>query len=188
MIDLTPIFQAAITLIAALVTYKLIPWIKARTTAEQQENLLAISRTLVFAAEQLYGAGNGEIKMQHVVAGLKARGYSIDFEIIEAIQPIVVKKDGSKELFDRNKLLSGVLKACQKRPVNAEDIVSDIEAELYNSLNQEVKSRDLGEMVMRKLKAIDKVAYVRFASVYREFQDIDTFFAELKELKEEKNN
>lgn len=109
------------------------------------------------------------------------------FEIIEAIQPIVVKKDGSKELFDRNKLLSGVLKACQKRPVNAEDIVSDIEAELYNSLNQEVKSGDLGEMVMRKLKAVDKVAYVRFASVYREFQDIDTFFEELKELKEEKS-
>ena len=110
------------------------------------------------------------------------------FEIIEAIQPIVVKKDGSKELFDRNKLLSGVLKACQKRPVNAEDIVSDIEAELYNSLNQEVKSGDLGEMVMRKLKAVDKVAYVRFASVYREFQDIDTFFEELKGLKEEKND
>ena len=110
------------------------------------------------------------------------------FEIIEAVQPIVVKKDGSKEVFDRNKLLSGVLKACQKRPVNAEDIVADIEAELYNSLNQEVKSRDLGEMVMRHLKAIDKVAYVRFASVYREFQDIDTFFEELKELKEEKNN
>ena len=109
------------------------------------------------------------------------------FEIVEAIQPIVVKKDGSKELFDRNKLLSGVLKACQKRPVNAEDIVSDIEAELYNSLNQEVKSGDLGEMVMRKLKAVDKVAYVRFASVYREFQDIDTFFEELKELKEEKS-
>ena len=109
------------------------------------------------------------------------------FEIIEAIQPIVVKKDGSKELFDRNKLLSGVLKACQKRPVNAEDIVSYIEAELYNSLNQEVKSGDLGEMVMRKLKAVDKVAYVRFASVYREFQDIDTFFEELKELKEEKS-
>ena len=109
------------------------------------------------------------------------------FEIIEAIQPIVVKKDGSKELFDRSKLLSGVFKACQKRPVNAEDIVSDIEAELYNSLNQEIKSGELGEMVMRKLKAVDKVAYVRFASVYREFQDIDTFFEELKELKEEKN-
>ncbi len=110
------------------------------------------------------------------------------FEIIEAIQPIVVKKDGSKELFDRSKLLSGLLKACQKRPVNAEDIVSDIEAELLNSLNQEIPSRELGEMVMRRLKAVDKVAYVRFASVYREFQDIDTFFAELKELKEERND
>jgi transcriptional repressor NrdR len=110
------------------------------------------------------------------------------FEIIEAIQPIVVKKDGSKELFDRSKLLSGVLKACQKRPVDAEEIVSDIESELLNSLNQEVESRELGEMVMRRLKSIDKVAYVRFASVYREFQDIDTFFAELKELKEEKND
>ena len=105
------------------------------------------------------------------------------FEIIEAIQPIVVKKDGSKELFDRNKLLSGVLKACQKRPVNAEDIVSDIEAELYNSLNQEVKSGDLGEMVMRKLKAVDKVAYVRFASVYRQFQDAKDFVSEVKGLK-----
>ena len=105
------------------------------------------------------------------------------FEIIEAVQPIVVKKDGSKELFDRSKLLSGVLKACQKRPVNAEDIVSEIEAELYNSLNQEIKSGDLGEMVMRKLKAVDKVAYVRFASVYREFKDIDTFLAELNVLK-----
>ncbi len=110
------------------------------------------------------------------------------FEIIEAIQPIVVKKDGSKELFDRSKLLSGLLKACQKRPVNAEDIVSDIEAELLNSLNQEIPSRELGEMVMRRLKAIDKVAYVRFASVYREFQDIETFFEELKELKEEKSD
>ena len=110
------------------------------------------------------------------------------FEIIEAIQPIIVKKDGSKELFDRSKLMSGVLKACQKRPVNAEEIVSDIESELLNSLNQEVESRELGEMVMRRLKAIDKVAYVRFASVYREFQDIETFFAELKELKEEKND
>ena len=110
------------------------------------------------------------------------------FEIIEAVQPIVVKKDGSKELFDRTKLLSGVLKACQKRPVDAQDIVSEIESELQNSLNQEVSSSELGEMVMRKLKAADKVAYVRFASVYREFQDIETFFAELKELKEEKND
>ena len=110
------------------------------------------------------------------------------FEMIEALQTFVVKKDGSKEVFDRNKLLSGVLKACQKRPVDAEDIVSEIELELQNSLNHEVASRELGEMVMRKLKDVDKVAYVRFASVYREFKDIDTFFAELKELKEEKNS
>ena len=110
------------------------------------------------------------------------------FEIVEALQTIVVKKDGSKEVFDRTKLLSGVLKACQKRPVDPEVIVSEIEAELQNSLNQEVSSRELGEMVMRKLKSVDKVAYVRFASVYREFQDIETFFEELKGLKEEKND
>lgn len=109
------------------------------------------------------------------------------FEMIEALQTFVVKKNGSKEVFDRSKLLSGVLKACQKRPVNAEEIVAEIESELQNSLNQEVSSKELGEMVMRKLKDVDKVAYVRFASVYREFQDIDTFFAELKELKKEPN-
>lgn len=109
------------------------------------------------------------------------------FEMIEALQTFVVKKNGSKEVFDRSKLLSGVLKACQKRPVNAEEIVAEVESELQNSLNQEVSSKELGEMVMRKLKDVDKVAYVRFASVYREFQDIDTFFAELKELKKEPN-
>ena len=88
-------------------------------------------------------------------------------------------------MFDKNKLLSGVLKACQKRPVNAEEIVSDIETELQNTLTQEIESGELGEMVMRRLKDIDKVAYVRFASVYREFKDIDTFFAELKQLQGE---
>ena len=107
------------------------------------------------------------------------------FEIIEALQTIVVKKDGSKEVFDRSKLLSGVLKACQKRPVDAESIVSEIELELQNSLNQEIASRALGEMVMRKLKAVDKVAYVRFASVYREFKDLETFLKELNDLKKE---
>ena len=107
------------------------------------------------------------------------------FEILEAVQIFVIKKDGSKEMFDKNKLLSGVLKACQKRPVNAEDIVSDIETELQNTLTQEIGSRELGEMVMRRLKDADKVAYVRFASVYREFKDIDTFFAELNELRGE---
>ena len=107
------------------------------------------------------------------------------FEILETVQIFVIKKNGSKEMFDKNKLLAGVLKACQKRPVNAEDIVSDIETELQNTLTQEIDSRELGEMVMRRLKDADKVAYVRFASVYREFKDIDTFFAELNELRGE---
>ena len=107
------------------------------------------------------------------------------FEILETVQIFVIKKNGAKEMFDKNKLLAGVLKACQKRPVNAEDIVSDIETELQNTLTQEIDSRELGEMVMRRLKDADKVAYVRFASVYREFKDIDTFFAELNELRGE---
>ena len=109
------------------------------------------------------------------------------FEVIEAVQIFVLKKGGSKELFDRNKLLSGVMKACQKRPVDAEALVAEIEAELQNSLTLEVSSRQLGEMVMRKLKERDDVAYVRFASVYREFKDLDTFLAELRELKNETN-
>ncbi len=107
------------------------------------------------------------------------------FEILETVQIFVVKKDGNKEMFDKHKLLSGVLKACQKRPVSAEDIVADIELELQNTLTQEVESRKLGEMVMKRLKNADKVAYVRFASVYREFKDIETFMAELKELEGE---
>ena len=110
------------------------------------------------------------------------------FEILETVQIFVIKKDGSKEMFDKNKLLSGVLKACQKRPVNAEEIVADIETELQNTLTQEIGSRELGEMVMRRLKDTDKVAYVRFASVYREFKDIETFFAELNELRGEEND
>lgn len=107
------------------------------------------------------------------------------FEVIETVQVIVIKKNGSKEIFDRTKLLSGLLKACQKRPVNAEEIVNEIEAELQNSLVTEVTTTEIGEMVMRKLKERDEVAYVRFASVYREFKDIDTFLAELKELQKD---
>jgi len=104
------------------------------------------------------------------------------FEVLETVQIIVIKKNGSKELFDRTKLLSGLLKACQKRPVNAEEIVNEIENELQNSLTTEITTTEIGEMVMNKLKAHDEVAYVRFASVYREFKDIDTFMAELKRL------
>ena len=107
------------------------------------------------------------------------------FEIIETVQIFVTKKDGSKELFDRNKLLTGLLKACQKRPVNAEEIVSEIESELQNSLSNDITTGEIGEMVMDKLKKRDEVAYVRFASVYREFKDIETFLKELRQLKKQ---
>ena len=102
--------------------------------------------------------------------------------MIEAVQIFVLKKNGEKELYDRHKLLAGVLKACQKRPVNAEEIVNEIENELQNSLSNEVTTKEIGELVMEKLKIRDEVAYVRFASVYREFKDLETFLAELKQL------
>ena len=106
--------------------------------------------------------------------------------MIEAVQIIVVKKDNTKELFDRNKLLSGLMKACQKRPVNAEEIANEIENELQNSLSTEVTTKEIGELVMEKLKKRDGVAYVRFASVYREFKDLNTFLDELKQLQSDK--
>ena len=106
------------------------------------------------------------------------------FEMVESVQIVVVKKNGSKELFDKNKLLSGLLKACQNRPVNAEEIANEIEQELQNSLRLEISSRDIGTLVMEKLKVCDEVAYVRFASVYREFKDIETFLAELAVLRD----
>ena len=107
------------------------------------------------------------------------------FEIIETVQIIVMKKNGTKELFDRNKLLSGLLKACQKRPVSAEEIVGEIEHEIHNSLTNEITTTEIGELVMKHLKARDEVAYVRFASVYREFKDIETFLHELNDLKKD---
>lgn len=105
------------------------------------------------------------------------------YEVIEAFQPVVVKKDGTKELFDKNKLLTGLLKACQKRPVNAEAVVAEIESDLHNSLKREITSLELGEIAMEKLRNLDAVAYVRFASVHREFKDVETFMKELQNLK-----
>ena len=105
------------------------------------------------------------------------------FEVIETVPIIVIKKNGAKELFDKQKLLSGVLKSTEKRPIDAIVLVDEIEAELQNSLRQEVESTEIGEMVMQKLKERDQVAYVRFASVYREFKDIETFLTELSRLK-----
>ncbi len=105
------------------------------------------------------------------------------FEVIEAVQIVVIKKDGSKELFDRGKLMGGIMKATRKRPVDAETIVNEIESELQNTLRLEVPSVELGELVLEKLRDIDEISYVRFASVYREFSDVDSFMAELKSLK-----
>ena len=111
---------------------------------------------------------------------LKCQSRFTTYEVIENIQPIVIKKDGSSEYFDKNKLLVGLLKACQKRPVDSSAIADEIEQELQNSLRLEITSYELGEMVMEKLKVVDAVAYVRFASVYREFKDVETFLAELQ--------
>ena len=111
------------------------------------------------------------------------------YEIIESVPIIVVKKDKSRQAFDRVKLFNGMLRACEKRPVSIEQIdkvVSDIEADLQNSLDREVTSVRIGELVMDKLKELDEVAYVRFASVYRQFKDINTFMDELHKLLGEK--
>ena len=111
------------------------------------------------------------------------------YEIIESVPVIVVKKDKSREVFDRSKLFNGMLRACEKRPVSLEKIetsVNEIEATLQNSLDREVTSVYIGELAMDKLKELDEVAYVRFASVYRQFKDINTFMDELAKLLGEK--
>ena len=107
------------------------------------------------------------------------------YEIIESVPIVVVKKDNSREVFDRQKLFNGMLRACEKRPVSTEDIdnaVREIEFTIQNSLDREVTSIQIGELAMEKLKQIDDVAYVRFASVYRQFKDINTFMEELAKI------
>ena len=112
------------------------------------------------------------------------------YEVIETVPVVGVKKDKSREAFDRNKLLNGLLRACEKRPVpleTLERIVDEIETLLQNSLDREVPSTLIGTYAMDKLKKVDEVAYVRFASVYREFKDINTFMDELNKIKAERN-
>ncbi len=107
------------------------------------------------------------------------------YEIIETVPVIVIKRDKSRQVFDRSKILSGLLRACEKRPVSIETlekIVDEMEFTLQNSPDREVPSERIGELAMEKLKDIDEVAYVRFASVYRQFQDIQTFMDELKSM------
>ena len=110
-------------------------------------------------------------------------------EVIETVPIVVVKRDKSREVFDRNKLTAGILRACEKRPVSIEQIekmVDSIEAQLQSSLDREVTSMNIGELTMDQLKNVDEVAYVRFASVYRQFKDINTFMEELNKLLREK--
>ncbi|MCL5411164.1 MAG: transcriptional regulator NrdR [Patescibacteria group bacterium] len=107
------------------------------------------------------------------------------YERIEMVDLTVVKKDGRREQFDRGKLLAGIVRACEKRPISLEMInkmVTDIEKDLRGRDGTEVSSREVGELVMKKLRSLDKVAYIRFASVYREFEDIESFEKEIKRL------
>lgn len=107
------------------------------------------------------------------------------YETVESIPMLVIKKDSTREMFDKTKLLSGIITACHKRPVTMEQIeriAGEVVAELQNSLSKEIPSQRIGVLVMEKLKALDPVAYVRFASVYREFKDLDTFMRELEAL------
>ena len=116
---------------------------------------------------------------------LKCEKRFTTYEQIESIPIIIIKKDGKRQQYDRQKLINGILRACEKTPVTfaqVENMVSEIEVKLFNSMDREISSTHIGELVKEKLKDIDEVAYVRFASVYREFRDVNTFMDELKSL------
>lgn len=104
------------------------------------------------------------------------------YEVVDSVQISVIKRSGEVEFFDKHKLMTGITRACQKRPVDAEGIASSIEWELQNTLAAEVTSKRIGEMVLDRLKGVDIVSYIRFASVYREFKDIDSFVEEIRNL------
>ena len=111
------------------------------------------------------------------------------YERVEEVSLLVVKRDGSREIFDKNKILAGLVRACDKRPVAVsvlDDMVNDIEKELRNSMEKEISAKQIGDMVMVRLRQVDDVAYVRFASVYRKFEDIDTFMKEIHSMLSEK--
>lgn len=107
------------------------------------------------------------------------------YEIMERLPLVVIKRDGSRQSFDKVKIINGLVRACEKRPVplpQLEAIADEIESELQSALEREISTAEIGEMVMKRLKTLDEVAYVRFASVYRQFKDINTFMEELKKL------
>ena len=111
------------------------------------------------------------------------------YETVESLPMVVIKKDGSRQSFDRQKVFNGMLRACEKRPVSVDQIekmAMEIEQSLQNSLEREIRTEEVGQLVMEKLKGVDEVAYVRFASVYRQFKDINTFMEELSKILAEK--
>lgn len=113
------------------------------------------------------------------------------YEKIEMIPLVVVKKDGSRQTFERSKILKSILRACEKRNVSSGDLerlTNEIETEIYNSMRREISSVEIGELILEKLKTFDEVAYVRFASVYRQFKNVDSFMEELRMLKHKKDN
>ncbi|WP_019131695.1 transcriptional regulator NrdR [Peptoniphilus obesi] len=116
---------------------------------------------------------------------LKCKNRFTTYERIEETPIIVVKRDGNRQIFDKSKMINGIIKSCEKRPVALSDIeaaADNIEKKLQNSLAKEVSSKEIGEYVMEELKNLDKVAYVRFASVYREFKDVQSFLDELEDI------
>lgn len=120
---------------------------------------------------------------------LKCQKRFTTYETVENIPVYVVKKDGKREPFDKRKVMTGILRSCEKRPISIqqiENVVDDIEKQVYNTMKQEIPSEYIGELVMQALKEIDDVAYVRFASVYRQFKDINTFMDELQKILKEK--
>ena len=126
-------------------------------------------------------------RRQCVVCGKRFTTY----ERVDTIPMTVIKNNGTRETFDKNKLISGIMKSCNKRPITAKqisDIADDIENAVLSSMDKEIESKEIGSMVMDRLKKIDEVAYVRFASVYRQFKDINTFMEELAKMLNEKNN
>ena len=111
------------------------------------------------------------------------------YERIDTIPMTVIKSNGTRETFDKNKLISGIMKSCNKRPITAkqiQEIADDVENAVMSSMDKEIESKEIGSMVMDRLKDIDEVAYVRFASVYRQFKDINTFLEELNKIMDEK--
>lgn len=120
---------------------------------------------------------------------LKCQKRFTTYEKLESISLVIIKKDMSRQQYNRDKILKGIMTACEKRPISLsqmEKVVDDIESELYQSMEREIESTRIGEKVMDKLKNLDEVAYVRFASVYKRFDDIHTFMEELQELLDKK--